>query len=230
MTRATSGVKHPAKYSPSILDTMRDLLSTRITEDARGIDPFAGVGRCHQLGWWVVGGELEMPWCREHLGHGPVVRADATCLPYRAQTFDFAVTSPTYGNRFADKHNARDGSTRRSYTHDLRASLDDPEYQLHPNNTGGMKWGREYWKLHNAAYDELWRVLRDGAVFVCNVSDFIKGGRVVRVVDWHRRSLTSRGFSVAEEWMVETPRMRYGANGDARAAEEWVIVLEKEPF
>ena len=39
-----------------------------------------------------------------------------------------------------------------------------------------------------------------------------------------------RGFTVEQEVAVETPRMRYGANGDARAAEEKVLVCEKEPF
>lgn len=225
-----SGVKHPAKFSPSILDVIRDQLAVRVAEDAIGLDPFAGVGRCHELGWWVAGNELEMPWCREHVGKGPVACGDATRLPYRSAVFDFAITSPTYGNRFADKHNARDGSTRRSYTHDLRAALDDPDYHLHPNNTGGMKWGADYWRMHGRAYDEVWRVLKDGGVFIVNVSDFVRRGEIVRVVDWHRRTLHARGFTVEQEVAVETPRMRYGANGDARAAEEKVLVCEKEPF
>jgi len=56
-------VKHPAKFSPSILDVIRDTLSVRgIPEDARILDPFSGVGRCHELGWpGTVGAELEMP-------------------------------------------------------------------------------------------------------------------------------------------------------------------------
>ena len=52
-------VLHPAKFSPSILDVIRDILSTRqIPEDALILDPFAGVGRCHELGWpGMVGGQ-----------------------------------------------------------------------------------------------------------------------------------------------------------------------------
>jgi len=165
-------VKHPAKFSPSILDVIRDILSVRgIPEDARILDPFAGVGRCHDLGWpGTVGVELEMPWCR--VQEGPVVRGDSSRLPFRTQTFDAAVTSPTYGNRFADKHRALDGSVRRSYTHDLRAS-EGEGYVLHPSNTGGMKWGRDYWRVHGAVYDEVWRVLVDCGLFVVNVLGFL---------------------------------------------------------
>ena len=222
-------VKHPARFSPSILDVIRDTLSTRqIPEDALILDPFAGVGRCHDLGWpRTVGVELEMPWCR--VQEGPVVRGDSSRLPFRAQTFDAAVTSPTYGNRFADKHRALDGSVRRSYTHDLRASQGE-DYTLHPNNTGGMTWGREYWRLHGAVYDEVWRVLVDGGLFVVNVSDFIARKKVVRVVDWHRRALMARGFEVVDEVRVDTPRLRHGANRDARVDGEVVIVCEKSPF
>lgn len=230
MTTAGSRVKHPAKFTPSILDVIRDQLSFRgVAEDALILDPFAGVGRCHELGWdGTVGNELEMPWCREHTGM--VVRGDACRLPFRAQTFDAAVTSPTYGNRFADKHRAKDGSVRRSYTHDLRASLGDEEYTLHPANTGGMKWGKDYWLTHGRAWDEVWRVLRDGGLFVVNVSDFIKNKQVVRVVDWHRAAIARRGFTLVDDVAVDTPRMRYGANGDLRAAEERVLVWEKDPF
>ncbi len=222
-------VKHPAKFSPSILDVIRDTLSVRgIPEDARILDPFSGVGRCHDLGWpGTVGVELEMPWCR--VQEGPVVRGDSSRLPFRAQTFDAAVTSPTYGNRFADKHRALDGSVRRSYTHDLRAS-EGEGYVLHPSNTGGMKWGRDYWRVHGAVYDEVWRVLVDGGLFVVNVSDFIARKKVVRVVDWHRRALMARGFEVVDEVRVDTPRHRHGANRDARVDGEAVIVSLKEPF
>ena len=225
-----AAVKHPAKFSPSILDVIRDILSTRaVPEDALILDPFSGVGRCHDLGWpRTVGVELEMPWCR--VQEGPVVRGDSTALPFRAHTFHAAVTSPTYGNRFADKHKAKDGSVRRSYTHDLRTSLEDPDYTLHPGNTGGMKWGRDYWRVHGAVYDEVWRVLVDGGLFVVNVSDHIKNRKVVRVVDWHRRALAARGFEVVDVLDVETPRLRHGANRDARVDGEAVIVSLKEPF
>ena len=220
-------VLHPAKFSPSILDVIRDILSAHcIPESARILDPFAGVGRCHDLGWpGMVGVELEMPWCREQ--EGPVVRADSTALPFRAHTFHAAVTSPTYGNRFADKHKAKDGSVRRSYTHDLRASTGDEDYVLHPANTGGMKWGREYWRVHGAVYDEVWRVLVDGGLFVVNVSDHVRAKKVVRVVDWHRRALMARGFDVVDEVRVATPRLKYGENRDARVDGEVVIVALK---
>ena len=42
---------------------------------------------------------------------------DATALPFADWTFDAVITSPTYGNRMADHHNAQDGSRRVSYRH-----------------------------------------------------------------------------------------------------------------
>ena len=50
-------VKHPAKFSPSILDVIRDTLSARcVPEDALILDPFSGLGLC-QAGVECQGGE-----------------------------------------------------------------------------------------------------------------------------------------------------------------------------
>ena len=58
----------------------------------------------------------------------------------------------------------------------------------------------------------------------------MRNKRVVRVVDWHRRALGARGFEVVDVVKVDTPRLRHGANRDARVDGEAVIVCEKEPF
>jgi hypothetical protein len=133
----TQKILHPAKFSPTILETMEAFLP----EAGIVLDPFAGVGGCHA---WatptrqVVGIELEPEWAA---AHPDTVVGNALFLPFAAVTFDAVATSPTYSNRFADSHRARDGSRRRSYTHDLRASTDDPERRLHKDNSGAMHWG-----------------------------------------------------------------------------------------
>ena len=81
------------------------------------------------------------------------------------------MTSPTYGDRLADHHDARDGSVRHSYKHDLGRDL-------HPDNSGAMQWGPAYRDFHTAAWVEVRRVLRPGGRFVLNVKDHVRGGVV----------------------------------------------------
>jgi tRNA G10 N-methylase Trm11 len=106
------------------------------------------------------------------------VVGDALALPFPDATFDAVVTSPTYGNRMADHHHARDGSLRYSYTHTLGRSL-------HPNNSGTLHWGAEYQRFHSLAWREVWRVVRPGGRFVLNIKDHVRAraptsGRMAR--------------------------------------------------
>lgn len=48
------------------------------------------------------------------------VIGDATRLPFDNRMFDAVITSPTYGNRMADHHDAQDGSKRITYRHSGR--------------------------------------------------------------------------------------------------------------
>jgi tRNA G10 N-methylase Trm11 len=86
----------------------------------RVLDPFAGTGRIHELENWTVGVEIEPEWAT--MRDGTIV-ANALNLPFRDASFDAVVTSPTYGNRLADHHDARDSSRRHSYKHDLGRDL-----------------------------------------------------------------------------------------------------------
>ena len=229
---------HPAKFTDSILEVMRRTLDDNLVEGL-GLDPFAGVGRMGLLDVpgvrHTIGVEIEEPWVEAARELGRDVRlGDSTRRDFgiglEPGSVDYAVTSPTYGNRFADKHRARDGSVRRSYTHDLRRLTGDEEYQLADTNTGGEHWGKRYWLLHKVVWGNLWHAMRDGGVLVLNVSDHVRAGEVVPVANWHRRALEAVGFSVKTEEQVDTPRMRMGANHRARVGWEMVYVFEKEPF
>lgn len=217
--------KHPAQFTPAIVDAIVERLG-----DRRGLllDPFAGPGRALPRfvapGRTVRGIELEKAWSQ---AGAPLVRwGDSTRTGMRARSVATFVTSCTYGNRFADHHKAKDGSTRRSYTHDLRAMLDDPDYELDANNTGlylfGAKAGK-YESLHEAVWAEMTRIARDDALFLLNVSDFYKGDVLQEVVQWHIETLGALGWKPQWHVSIATPRMRYGANSAKRVDSEQLI-------
>lgn len=230
MTAAT--VKHCAKFSKELIPTLAEALRqegqaiqrrlpTDTTYHGLVLDPFAGTGRIHAIadeaGWESEGIEIEPEWAelneRTTLG-------SALELPWPDAHFDAIVTSPTYGNRFADKHKARDGSTRRSYTHDLGR-------QLHQDNSGGLQWGPAYREFHRKAWPEAVRVLRWGGIFVLNISDHIRKFERQPVTGFHVRTLCALGLEVEDIDIVSTRRMRYGANHAERPLAEFVITFRK---
>lgn len=189
------------------------------------LDPFAGVGRVHRLATderRVVGVEIEPEWAALH---PDTICADALALPFK-RGFGAAVTSPVYGNRMSDHHEAKDGSLRRSYTHDLRRLTGDAERELHPNNSGRLfAWQPAYWDFHRQAWSELRSVLKPGAPLILDVSDCVRSGKVVPVVWRHRMLCEELGFEFISATPIETPRMRFGENGQARVPREVVLVL-----
>lgn len=223
---------HPAAFSDAIL---RYLANTSVLPEGLLLDPFAGVGKVHRLADATrrfVGVEIEPEWAREHPGN---LIADALHLPFRDEAFDGAVTSPCYGNRMADSHNARDGSLRRSYTHDLQRTVGDTSRKLHPANSGTLYcWQPAYWRFHASAWEEVFRVLRPGAQFFLNVSDCyrtvkrhgVPERRREHVVDTHLRLCLSIGFDLVDRHAVDTPRMRYGEN-DHRVEAETVLEFRR---
>lgn len=225
--------KHPAQYSAAIVDVMK-----QVTQNLNGValDPFAGVGGVHKLqhpGLTTYGIELEQEWASQHPA---TLHGDATRLPFTDRSIDAIVTSPVYGNRMSDSHNAKerckncaeegcekcDFTGRRSYkrltyTHTLGRSL-------HTNNAGRLQWGKNYTDLHSKAWTECARVLRKNGTFVLNVSDHIRAGKVIPVTDWHVTKLSCLGIEWRERIAIRTPRMRYGQNGQARVGYESVYV------
>lgn len=218
--------KHPARFSKELCPVLVDALAWAMPDFDTGrtplvLDPFAGTGTIHSIaeaaGWGSEGIELEPEWANMDVR---TTVGSALALPWMDYHFDAILTSPTYGNRFADKHNAKDGSVRRSYTHDLGRKLT-------PGNSGGMQWGAEYREFHRSAWAESVRVLRPGGLFILNISDHIRQFERQPVSAFHIRTLCNLGLEVEDIDVVSTRRMRYGANSDSRPVAEFVITLRR---
>jgi ubiquinone/menaquinone biosynthesis C-methylase UbiE len=137
--------------------------------------------------------------------HPRTLTGSALELPFPDESFDAIVTSPTYGNRLADHHDARDGSYRRSYRHCLGRPL-------HEGNAGAFQWGSAYREFHERAWTEALRVLRPEGTFVLNVSNHIRKGVERLVSEWHLTTLLNRGLRFVASEQIATPRYRYGSN------------------
>jgi SAM-dependent methyltransferase len=205
---------HPAKFSAPVLDKINDLLDVWGTPQ-RTIDPFAGTGRVHDLNLQhSVGVEIEAEWA---LMHPHNIVADALNLPFPDGSFDGLVSSPCYGNRQADHHNAQDGSRRYSYTHTLGRTL-------HTNNAGTLQWGPHYRDFHDRAWTEALRVLTRDALIIVNVSNHIRQRKEQHVSEWHMNWFMTHGCVVLDFDVVPTQRLRYGANRE-RVRYENIFVL-----
>jgi SAM-dependent methyltransferase len=213
---------HPAKFSDPIIEKIESILGTYLNEMDEVLDPMAGTGKIaaalRDYIWSCI--DIE-DWDDKVF---PVELGDATDMPYFTNgMFNAVVTSPTYGNRMADHHEAKDGSRRITYTHNLGRPLQ-------PNNTGDARFpSPKYNTLHQAAWREVYRVLKPGGLFVLNVKDFIRGGERIKVTSWHRAVCVGIGFKLLEFHGVPCPGMKFGENHEARVDEEMVFVFMK-PF
>lgn len=105
---------HPAKYSPDVLDAIRDTLATmEVREGGNVVDVYAGVGLVHRLRpyWRTMGVELELEWAAQGFPFTACGDSrDAQAVLERAgllepgELWDAAATSCSYGNRMADPY------------------------------------------------------------------------------------------------------------------------------
>lgn len=226
--------EHPAKFGPEILNKVAELIQRELrsckNKPLTILDPFAGTGRIHEMmdrieGIETVGVEIEPEWAEYH----PRTRVgNALELPdIWTGFFDMVITSPTYGNRMADSHNAKDKSKRITYKHKLGR---DPN----PDSSGTLHFGLKYQQFHQFAWAEVARVIKRpssfqrGGLFLCNVSDFIRNGERVDVTNWHIQAICAAGFDYQAEHRIETKRMGFGSNSKARVAYEVILEFRRK--
>lgn len=225
---AGEGISHPARYSTGMLDVFGDLIDRYQRNHLGGIeglpfllDPFAGVGTIHELdkiSALTFGIEIEPEWADLH---PQTTLGSALELPSENEFFDIVCTSPTYGNRLADSHNATDPERRRSYTHDLGRKLND-------NNSGHMQWGPEYILFHEEAWAETDRVLTPGGIVILNIKDHIRDGNRQAVSAWHARHFTyDLGYELVDCVPFTGRNLALGDNRASRVDAELIWVFRK---
>lgn len=207
-------ITHPAKYTDALLPVMAEM----IQGCNHIIDPFAGSGKIHHLRYFgYTGGitaiEIEPEYALMDVN---TIIGNALHLDFSDNTFDGAITSPTYGNRMADHHVARDLSKRNTYRHTLN-------HKLHPDNSGQLQWGNEYREFHKKAWIELRRVLQPNAVFVLNCKNHIRHTVEQYVTEFHSEYLQSIGFTLVNHVKVNCKGNRFGKNGNIRIQYESIL-------
>lgn len=216
-------MQHPAKYSDVFIPIFADLL-----KDCEVVlDPMAGTGKLAMIKEFgfrgkVVCNDIESEWKN---GEDYLVDewhcSDASHMEWAEDnSFDAICTSPTYGNRMADNFVSKDGTKRITYRHYLG-------HELKEGNTGYMQFGGKYCDKHREIYAECMRVLKPGGLMVVNVSNHIRAGAEIPVVDFHRETLESLGAKFEKEIQVKTPRMGFGANSKARVEYESILIFRK---
>lgn len=219
-------VKHPAKFTDSILAEIQRQIEPLWFPEACVLDPFAGVGKLANVipheNLWL--NEIELEWLEQCPDDCVKVLGDALRLRFSDGFFDFAITSCCYGNRMSDHHNAKDGSRRNTYKHMLGRDL-------HPNNSGQFQWDGnyegKYCNFHIKSWNELWRVLKPNGYFFLNVSDHIRKGKIQNVSDFHLGTCIYMGFDWIKTVEIETPRNRFGANRELRVDHENLYIFKK---
>jgi hypothetical protein len=231
---------HPATWSQPVLEA----ISARLPSGAMVLDPFAGTGGLAALDHiHPVLVEVEPEWATQVIGN-------TLALPFPSGTFLWVATSPCFGNRMADHHEAKDrckkchgtgcdpptaicddqlapagnckacGGSGLSRRHTYRHYLDRLP---HPDSSALLQWGSEYRGFHLQAWREITRVCGRWAHLLLDISDHIRKGQVQPVTDWHQRALEGLGWLCLDRTPIAVRRQRHGANGDLRVDQEWLL-------
>lgn len=142
MTTTETPTPHPCTWSAEVLRQLRQVFQNEAArQDGRpllALDPFAGQGLDEVAavmpdGWFAVGIELEPEWACQSEN---TMVGDATQPPEcLTGLVDVLVTSPTYGNRFADGYRGQgdtckaDGCGQEGAPSGWRLATDDDEIE-----------------------------------------------------------------------------------------------------
>lgn len=262
MTDTTTDLRpHPATFSKKVLTTIRQVLQPEAV--ARGhlkvVDVFAGCGGVHDLAEQAistVGVELEPEWAHAHPDTFVGSVLDLPTAPDGSdwtRRFDALVTSPCYGNRMADHHEAKDrcracdgagwmigvgdaAPPRVTCRTCKGTGLTERNTYRHKlgrmpseGSSAVMQWGPRYRAFHEDAWRAARRCLAPGALVVLNAKNPLETvrGEVVehRVVEFHVNCWLAMGCTLQEVRRVPTKGLPYGANHDVRTDAELVAVL-----
>lgn len=254
MTEAVK-VRHPATFSAAVLDAIVKDAEFRLPLRARVLDPFAGVGKVHGLPYQTTGIELEPEWATVDFwaasGRESICGDSLAWMKQTRRRFHAVVTSPVYGNRMSDHHDAKDKCKFCAGTGlSVMPNEEAPDGIACPRCEGSglslrrsyrhdlgrmptegssavMHYGPAYREFHRRAWGGVFRVLEPGGFFYLNVKDFVRNHRRVHVSRWHRETCERIGFQRVRTIRVPTPGMRYGQNHAARAGAELVYVFQK---
>lgn len=205
---------HPCPFPDSTIE----LIASHLPPDRYPtvLDPFAGIGKIHALPQATTGVEIESEWADQ----SPMTLiGNALDLDFVDNAFSAVATSPCFGNRMADHHNASDSSKRNTYKHKLGR---DPS----ENSASILHWGREYRRFHRAAWKEVTRVTAPNGRFVLNIKNHIRKGEEQRVAEWHMTTIIQLGWKLRALILLDAPGNRYGANHDLRTDHEFLFVFD----
>lgn len=260
----TAPQPHPAKFSKAIIEHVAGKLPTWIDlSDGRRpwvLDSFAGSGKVHllqdeyQLGVRTVGVELEPEWAA---WHQRTVVGDSTnlaavpglkALGITPGDIEVLFTSPTYGNRMADHHEAKDPCKACSGTGLAERATANEGAKVCTNCSGSglskrhtykhylgrmptegsscvMPWGRAYREFHERWMREQLTWLARGALIVLNVKNKADGDDEYRVVEFFINMALVLGCTIIEVDHIGTRGLAHGANHQVRTDGEKIIWL-----
>lgn len=216
----------PAPYSAPIVHLMRILLS-QPPKRIRALDPFAGVGRglrAFPPKSKVTLVEIEKEWaedCRLQAALYPdldvtVIHGDSRySIPRRK--YNLIVTSPSYGNRFADPLRVKPGVNCRSYAQSLGRAPSE-------GSTASKDFGWEYMTLNREVMLSALSRLESGGEVWINISDHYRTPPKAKKTDPPNEPvripvsrfwidmLDGMGFMLREAHPIRTKRSKEGEN------------------